>query len=154
MSRRECQFPFPRGKPPPVSQFAHFAPQSAVADLFSFRDLYFESHPVSEAALKSGRVEAKLGECCEVIDAKAEAAGDKVDARARLLYNRGRAMNVRGEHSPEAESLLSKAVKLDPAMVEAWNELGEAHWKRGDIDTAKTCFEGAVRLVTLRRRAV
>ena len=32
-------------------------------------------------------------------------------------------------------------------MVEAWNELGEAHWKRGDIDTAKTCFEGAVRLV-------
>ena len=54
---------------------------------------------------------------------------------------------MRGEHSPEAESLLSKAVKLDPAMVEAWNELGEAHWKRGDIDTAKTCFEGAVRLV-------
>ena len=39
----------------------------------------------------------------------------------------------------------------DPAMVEAWNELGEAHWKRGDIDTAKTCFEGAVRLVRLRQ---
>ena len=57
---------------------------------------------------------------------------------------------MRGEHSPEAESLLSKAVKLDPAMVEAWNELGEAHWKRGDIDTAKTCFEGAVRLVRPR----
>ena len=69
------------------------------------------------------------------------------EARARLLYQRGRAMNVRGEHSAEAESLLSKAVKLDPGMVEAWNELGEAHWKRGDIDTAKTCFEGAVRLV-------
>ena len=74
---------------------------------------------------------------------------DKTEARARLLYQRGRALNVRGEHSPEAESLLSKAVKLDPAMVEAWNELGEAHWKRGDIDTAKTCFEGAVRLVRL-----
>ena len=74
---------------------------------------------------------------------------EKAEARARLLYQRGRALNVRGEHSPEAESLLSKAVKLDPAMVEAWNELGEAHWKRGDIDTAKTCFEGAVRLVRL-----
>jgi Tfp pilus assembly protein PilF len=63
------------------------------------------------------------------------------------LYHRGRALNICADHDTEAENLLSKAVKLDPAMTEAWNELGEAHWKRGDVDTAKTCFEGADRLV-------
>jgi len=29
-------------------------------------------------------------------------------------------------------------------MVDAWNELGECYWKRGDIEGAKTCFEGAL----------
>ena len=30
-----------------------------------------------------------------------------------------------GEADPEAEEVLSKAVKLDPTLVEAWNELGK-----------------------------
>ena len=48
------------------------------------------------------------------------------------------------DHSPEAEQLLSKAVKLEPNLVDAWIELGECYWKRGDVETAKTCFEGAL----------
>ena len=47
-----------------------FEIQAAVADLYSFRDLYFENHPVSEAPLKAERLEAKLCECQKVIDAK------------------------------------------------------------------------------------
>ena len=35
-------------------------------------------------------------------------------------------------------------MKLDPTLVEAWNELGESYWKRGDVATAKMCFEGAM----------
>ena len=50
--------------------------QSVVAELYSFRDLYFETHPVSEAALKAERLEAKLGECQEVIDAKVSLTAD------------------------------------------------------------------------------
>ena len=37
-----------------------------------------------------------------------------------------------------------KAVKLEPNLVDAWIKLGECYWKRGDVDTAKTCFEGAL----------
>ena len=38
-------------------------------------------------------------------------------------------------------------MKLDPALVEAWNELGECYWKRGAVHDAQTCFEGAQRQV-------
>ena len=48
------------------------------------------------------------------------------------------------DHDQECERLLSKAVKLEPSFVEAWNELGESYWKRGDVDNAFNCFEGAL----------
>ena len=68
--------------------------------------------------------------------------------KALTLYHRGRALNIRPDHCPEAEKLLSRAVKLDPTLVEAWNELGECYCKRNDIQTAKTCFEGAMKHVS------
>ena len=64
--------------------------------------------------------------------------------KAHRTYLKGRALNVVPDHSPEAEQLLSKAVKLEPNLVDAWIELGECYWKRGDVETAKTCFEGAL----------
>jgi len=71
------------------------------------------------------------------------------EGKAYQLYLKGRALNVLPDHSPEAETLLSRSVKLDPTLVEAWNELGECYWKRGDIETAKTCFEGALNHVNI-----
>ncbi|XP_069796975.1 tetratricopeptide repeat protein 5 isoform X2 [Narcine bancroftii] len=57
---------------------------------------------------------------------------------------RGKALNVLGEYSPKAEEALSRAVKLEPSLVEAWNQLGEVYWKKGDISGARTCFSGAL----------
>lgn len=71
------------------------------------------------------------------------------ESKALQLYLKGRALNVLPDHNPEAETLLSRSVKLDPTLVDAWNELGECYWKRGDIETAKTCFEGALNQVHL-----
>ncbi|XP_012891172.1 PREDICTED: tetratricopeptide repeat protein 5 isoform X2 [Dipodomys ordii] len=56
----------------------------------------------------------------------------------------GKALNVIHDYSPKAEELLSKAVKLEPALVEAWNQLGEVYWKKGDVAAAHTCFSGAL----------
>lgn len=56
----------------------------------------------------------------------------------------GKALNVTPDYSPKAEELLSKAVKLEPTLVEAWNQLGEVYWKKGDIAAAHTCFSGAL----------
>jgi tetratricopeptide (TPR) repeat protein len=48
------------------------------------------------------------------------------------------------QHSKEAEELLSRAVKLDPKLVDAWNELGECYWKKDNMEEAKNCFYGAL----------
>lgn len=61
-----------------------------------------------------------------------------------MLMLKGKALNVTPSYNPQAEELLSKAVKLDPNLVEAWNQLGEAYWKKGDITAAHTCFSGAL----------
>ena len=56
----------------------------------------------------------------------------------------GKVLNVTSDYDPKAEDHLSKAVKLDPKLVEAWNQLGEAYWKKGNINGAKNCFTGAL----------
>lgn len=67
-----------------------------------------------------------------------------VQGEAQALMLRGKALNVTPEYSPKAEALLSKAVKLEPELVEAWNQLGEVYWKKGDVAAAHTCFSGAL----------
>lgn len=57
---------------------------------------------------------------------------------------KGRILNVTPKYSPEAEEALSKAVKLDPRLVDAWNHLGECYWKKEDVSAAKNCFTGAL----------
>ena len=71
---------------------------------------------------------------------EAEAAGVAED-RARYLYLRGRLLNVSGDFSSAAEACLSRSVKLNPNLVDAWNELGESYMRKHDWTTARTCFE-------------
>lgn len=37
--------------------------------------------------------------------------------------------------------LLSKAVKMNPMLSDAWNELGECYYKGGQADKALNCFQ-------------
>ncbi|XP_023476668.1 tetratricopeptide repeat protein 5 isoform X2 [Equus przewalskii] len=67
-----------------------------------------------------------------------------VQGKAQILMLTGKALNVTPDYSPKAEELLSKAVKLEPNLVEAWNQLGEVYWKKGDVAAAHTCFSGAL----------
>ncbi|XP_060554490.1 tetratricopeptide repeat protein 5-like, partial [Ruditapes philippinarum] len=56
----------------------------------------------------------------------------------------GRTLNVTPDYDGKAYEYLSKAVKLDPKLVEAWNHLGELYLKKGDVNNAKKCFLGAL----------
>ncbi len=68
---------------------------------------------------------------------------------AQFLLLRGRCLNIAPEFSQTAEECLSRAVKLEPGLVEGWNTLGEQFWKKRDLTAAKTCFTGAQQQVSL-----
>ena len=135
--------------------------QDLVEDLYKFRDHFFENHPIEKAHEKHGMVRDKLEQTLLAMDqlsldsctdTTSKSCGDDssiagrsdLDTKAKVLYFRGRALNVTHDHCPESESVLSKAVKLEPSFVEAWNELGECYWKRAQVENAKNCFEGAL----------
>merc|ERR1712037_460092 len=113
-----------------------------VAELYKFRDHFFEENSLSEARGKAGQVGERKVALLEVF--REEESKIAVDERATFLYLRGRVQNISGEYSPDAEATLSKAVKLNPDLADAWNELGECYMMKQDWKTAKTCFEGAL----------
>lgn len=67
--------------------------------------------------------------------------------RARYFYALGKAYNVEAEYNAKAEELLSKAVKLNPNLIDAWNHLGDSYFKKGDYLEAKNCFINALNKV-------
>lgn len=119
--------------------------QERVKALYLFRDRYFETHSIDEAIKKSTDVEKEMKDTLSKFD---ECKGYEIDgSRAKYYYLKGKALNVVDRFIPQAEELLSKAVKLEPKLIEAWNELGECYWKNDDIKQAKNCFVGALQHV-------
>lgn len=116
--------------------------QKKVVELYKFRDHFFEWHSLSEAEGKAVQLSQRKEELLHFFQAQ-EAKAVEED-RAQFLYLKGRVLNISGDYSPEAEVVLSKAVKLRPNLVEAWNELGECYMMKQDWGTARTCFEGAL----------
>lgn len=59
---------------------------------------------------------------------------------AQYNYICGRILNICIDYDTNCEKYLSRAVKLDPSMCEAWYELGECLRKREDFKVAVDCF--------------
>ncbi|XP_048041695.1 tetratricopeptide repeat protein 5 [Megalobrama amblycephala] len=111
-----------------------------VDDLYSFRDRYFETHSVDDAGGKQNDVAQEMEKTLERLEEKE----DLYKHSAQFLLLRGRCLNIASGFSQTAEECLSRAVKLEPGLVEGWNTLGEQYWKKGDLTAAKTCFTGAL----------
>lgn len=114
--------------------------KALVDELYSFRDCYFETHDVEQASRKQYDVMQKMDQTLKKLEEKEECFKRK----AEFLLQKGRCLNVAPDFSAEAEECLSRSVKLDPGLVEAWNILGEQYWKKGDLGGAKNCFTGAL----------
>ncbi|XP_049765526.1 tetratricopeptide repeat protein 5-like [Schistocerca cancellata] len=113
-----------------------------VKQLFTFRDHYFENHSIDDASRKNKDVTDKMKETVNILERLKDPASKA--NKAMYCYLRGRALNVTPQFNAEAEEMLSKALKLDPKFVDAWNELGECYWKKDDITAAKNCFTTAL----------
>lgn len=113
--------------------------------VYSFRDRYFENHKLEDAVNKNSEIEHLLEENLEIFNNHDKFVRDC--ERARYLYLKGKLLNVVPKYDKHAENLLSKAIKLNPKLLEAWNELGECYWKNDDLKKSVSCFEGALKEV-------
>ncbi|XP_034020516.1 tetratricopeptide repeat protein 5-like [Thalassophryne amazonica] len=111
-----------------------------VDELYKFRDCYFETHSVTDAKRKRSDVTEKMKQTLLKLEEKEE----RMKRQAEFLLQKGRCLNVASEFSTVAEECLSRAVKLQPDLIEGWNTLGEQYWKKGDLIAAKNCFTGAL----------
>ncbi|XP_077503521.1 tetratricopeptide repeat protein 5-like isoform X2 [Amblyomma americanum] len=118
--------------------------KEAVDELYTFRDNYYVKNPNASQKQRTEDVEEKLTKVLNELDAHGGVL-EKTD-RATFQMLKGKALNIREDYDPEAHEALSKAVKFNPKLAEAWNELGECYWKKGHITKARNCFEGVLKV--------
>jgi Flp pilus assembly protein TadD len=70
-------------------------------------------------------------------------ADRRADAKSQVEFG----MNVAEKGLwREATSRWEKAIEIDPAYAEAWNDLGVAYEQQGKFDDAKKAYEKAIKL--------
>ncbi|XP_009599616.1 uncharacterized protein [Nicotiana tomentosiformis] len=118
-----------------------FAKATAAADeLYSFRDNYFPLSP--EERVSKLQIQSDLA--LQILDTIPIEKRKLPLQRATYEYLRGKVLDVVPVYKKEAEDHLSKAVKLNPSLVDAWLCLGNCIWKKGDLNAAKNCFTFAL----------
>lgn len=102
-------------------------------DLWVLRESYFDDEEALKEEMVNSRVESILRKANEL----------KKEGRGLDAFARGRALDARLGFDPLAEIELSRAVKLCPNDVDAWNALGDVFWKKKDRSSAADCFRRA-----------
>ncbi|XP_049878423.1 tetratricopeptide repeat protein 5-like [Pectinophora gossypiella] len=119
--------------------------EKELKELYLFRNLFFDNHPIEQANEKNKLVDEKkdvLLEKFEKIDADVQIPQP---LRAKFFCLKGRCYNINPLYDARAMQCLSRAVKLNPSMVDSWNELGECYWKNMNVKEARASFEGALK---------
>ncbi|CAN4124917.1 unnamed protein product [Withania somnifera] len=118
-----------------------FTKATAAADeLYNYRDNYFPLTPEERVSKLQNQSDLAL----QILD-KIPIEKRKLPVqRATYEYLRGKILDAVPVYKKEAEDHLSKAVKLNPSIVDAWLCLGNCIWKKGDLNAAKNCFTFAL----------
>eukprot|EP00299_Pterocystis_sp_00344_P015279 c7620_g1_i1.p1 GENE.c7620_g1_i1~~c7620_g1_i1.p1 ORF type:complete len:425 (+),score=106.86 c7620_g1_i1:26-1276(+) len=104
-------------------------------------DTFFPVDPQEKIEVLRQKADALLEACRHL-------QGDSsINSRALYQLCLGRAADISDVYNPIAEVHLTKAVKLNPDSVDAWNALAECYWKKKNYDFAKTCFTAAIKVV-------
>ncbi|KAF0929038.1 hypothetical protein E2562_015165 [Oryza meyeriana var. granulata] len=112
----------------------------AAEELYRLRDTFFPRNPAEKAAALRARADDALA----VLDSLPPEERKTPQRRAVYEFLRGKILDVFPDYHKEAEDHLSKAVKLNPSLVDAWLCLGNCIWKKGDLASAMNCFSLAL----------
>ncbi|KAJ7943058.1 Tetratricopeptide repeat protein 5 [Quillaja saponaria] len=112
----------------------------AAEDLYHLRDTYFPANPDD----KISKLQQQSDLALKLLDSIPQDTRKLPMQRATFEYLRGKILDVFPDYRKEAEDHLSKAVKLNPSLADAWLCLGNCIWKKGDLSSAKNCFNLAL----------
>ncbi|KAL1342924.1 uncharacterized protein [Arachis hypogaea] len=112
----------------------------AVEDLYHLRDTYFPLDPNDRTSKLHHHSDLALS----LLDSIPPEQRKSSLQRATFEYLRGKILDVFPDYRKEAEDHLSKAVKLNPSLADAWLCLGNCIWKKGDLSAAKNCLSLAL----------
>uniref|UniRef100_A0ACD5V961 Uncharacterized protein n=1 Tax=Avena sativa TaxID=4498 RepID=A0ACD5V961_AVESA len=110
--------------------------EEAVEELYRLRDTFFPRDPAEKSAALRASADAALAR----LDSLPPEQRKSPQQRAVFEFLRGKVLDVFPDYNKEAEDHLSKAVKMNPSLVDAWLCLGNCIWKKGDLASAKNCF--------------
>nr|XP_029121757.1 tetratricopeptide repeat protein 5 isoform X5 [Elaeis guineensis] len=113
---------------------------NAADELYRVRDTYFPQDP----AEKISRLQALADAALSIVDSVPPEQRKSPLQRAVYEFLRGKILDVFPDYHKEAEDHLSKAVKLNPSLADAWLCLGNCIWKKGDLPSARNCFSLAL----------
>ncbi|GAB2226642.1 hypothetical protein Droror1_Dr00022457 [Drosera rotundifolia] len=116
---------------------------NAIDNLYNIRDNFFTAKPDE----KHAKLQQECDLCLNLLDSIPQEHRKSPIQRARYEYLQGKVLDVFADYKKEAEDHLSKAVKLNPSLVDAWLSLGDCFWKKGDLLSAKNCFVLALKKV-------
>ncbi|RDY01667.1 Tetratricopeptide repeat protein 5 [Mucuna pruriens] len=112
----------------------------AAEDLYHLRDTYFPPNPDDRISKLQHESDLAL----KLLDSIPPEQRKSPMQRATFEYLRGKMLDVFSDYRKEAEDHLSKAVKLNPSLADAWLCLGNCIWKKGDLTAAKNCLSLAL----------
>ncbi|MED6206939.1 hypothetical protein PIB30_031281 [Stylosanthes scabra] len=127
---------------PPVSEEEEPLSKAgrAAEDLYHLRDTYFPLDPNDRTSKLQHHSDLALS----LLDSIPPEQRKSSVQRATFEYLRGKILDVFPDYRKEAEDHLSKAVKLNPSLADAWLCLGNCIWKKGDLSAAKNCLSLAL----------
>ncbi|XP_076928264.1 uncharacterized protein LOC143592171 [Bidens hawaiensis] len=105
-------------------------------DLYRIRDTYFPK----DVNDKINKLQTQSQIALNLLDSIPPEERKLATQRATYEYLRGKILDVFEEYSKKAEDHLSKAVKLNPSLADAWLCLGNCIWKKGDLPATRNCF--------------
>ncbi|KAH7571030.1 hypothetical protein JRO89_XS05G0242300 [Xanthoceras sorbifolium] len=112
----------------------------AVDDLYHIKETFFPRTPDEKIAKLQNESDLAL----KLLDFITPDRRKTPIQRATYEYLKGKILDVVPDYRKEAEDHLSKAVKLNPSLADAWLCLGICIWKKGDLPAAKNCFNLAL----------
>ncbi|XP_068638036.1 uncharacterized protein [Aristolochia californica] len=113
---------------------------AAAESLYHLCDTYFPANPDEKISGLQKEADLALG----FLDSIPPEERRTSSQRATYEFLRGKILDVFPDYRKEAEDHLSKAVKLNPSLADAWLSLGNSLWKKGDLTSAKNCLSLAL----------